>query len=80
MTNPTNPQPKYNHLETEARWVAKWQESQIYKTPELNIGDKKKYILETFPYPSADGLHVGHTEGYSANDITARYSPAWSRC
>lgn len=63
----------YNHLDIETKWIKNWSDSNLYKTPEIKIGDKKKYILETFPYPSADGLHVGHTEGYTASDITARY-------
>lgn len=63
----------YNHHEIEAKWIKNWSDSNIYKTPRIQPGDKKKYILETFPYPSADGLHVGHTEGYTASDITARY-------
>jgi leucyl-tRNA synthetase len=66
----------YNHTAIETKWIKNWSESNIYKTPTINPGDKKKYILETFPYPSADGLHVGHTEGYTASDITARYARA----
>jgi leucyl-tRNA synthetase len=64
----------YNHKDIETKWIQNWSDSNIYKTPAIQSGDKKKYILETFPYPSADGLHVGHTEGYTASDITARYS------
>jgi leucyl-tRNA synthetase/predicted alpha/beta hydrolase family esterase len=64
----------YNHQDIESKWIKKWSDSKLYQTPNLKSGDKKKYILETFPYPSADGLHVGHTEGYTASDITARYA------
>lgn len=65
---------KYNHLEIEAKWRKQWEDKELYRTPKIEQGDKKKYILETFPYPSGDGLHVGHAEGYTASDITARYS------
>ncbi|MBC7406623.1 MAG: leucine--tRNA ligase [Candidatus Parcubacteria bacterium] len=64
---------KYNHRETEAKWVKQWESNQTYKTPELKTGDKKKYILEAFPYPSGDGLHVGHALPSTAGDITSRY-------
>ena len=66
----------YNHQQVELKWTQKWQETNIYKTPELKKGDLKKYILETFPYPSADGLHAGHPVGYTASDITARFARA----
>ena len=65
---------KYNHRETEAKWVKQWESNQIYKTPELKTGDKKKYILDAFAYPSGTGLHAGHAEGYTASDISARYA------
>jgi HAD superfamily hydrolase (TIGR01509 family) len=66
---------EYDHKKVEKKWREKWEETNLYKTPELKSNlEKKKYILETFPYPSGDGLHVGHTVGYTASDITARYS------
>ncbi len=63
----------YNHLAIEQKWIQTWLDSQLYKTPDLNPGDKKKYILEAFPYPSGDGLHVGHALPMTAGDITSRY-------
>lgn len=63
----------YNHTEIEQKWREKWQKRNIYKTPEIKDGDQKKYILETFPYPSGYAMHVGHAKGYVASDITARF-------
>lgn len=53
----------------------KWQESGVFHAPELpkNSNDKS-YVLDMFPYPSAQGLHVGHPEGYTATDILARFN------
>ncbi len=66
---------KYQHSEIEAKWQAWWEENQTYKTPEKLEGPKF-YVLDTFPYPSGSGLHVGHPEGYTATDIIARYKRA----
>ncbi|MBE2256911.1 MAG: leucine--tRNA ligase [Ignavibacteria bacterium] len=67
---------KYNHLEIEKKWQKYWEENKTFKTPEFDKLDKSKdkyYVLDMFPYPSGDGLHVGHPEGYTATDIIARY-------
>jgi leucyl-tRNA synthetase len=67
---------KYNHLEIEKKWQDFWYENKIFKTPVLNELDKSKpkyYVLDMLPYPSGDGLHVGHPEGYTATDIISRY-------
>ena len=63
----------YNHKDIEAKWIKNWSDSNIYKTPIIEPGDKKKYILEAFPYPSGDGLHVGHALPMTAGDITSRF-------
>ncbi|MCW1929711.1 MAG: leucine--tRNA ligase [Candidatus Kerfeldbacteria bacterium] len=51
----------------------KWQESNVFTAPEYPETAQKRYVLDMFPYPSAQGLHVGHPEGYTATDIFARY-------
>ena len=61
----------YNHLKIEKKWQAKWDKAGINQVKENN--GKKKYVLDMFPYPSGDGLHVGHPEGYTATDIISRY-------
>ncbi|EGQ0359607.1 leucine--tRNA ligase [Staphylococcus pseudintermedius] len=62
----------YNHQEVEKKWQTYWLENKTFKT-EDNIGQKKFYALDMFPYPSGAGLHVGHPEGYTATDILSRY-------
>ncbi|OYV07258.1 MAG: leucine--tRNA ligase [Verrucomicrobiales bacterium VVV1] len=61
----------------EPKWQAVWEENQTFRTP--NPGDAdfdgtkpKFYVLDMFPYPSGNGLHVGHPEGYTATDIIGR--------
>ncbi|PIP84135.1 MAG: leucine--tRNA ligase [Elusimicrobia bacterium CG_4_9_14_3_um_filter_62_55] len=57
----------------EKKWQARWEEKKLFKTPDAPREDRKFYCLDMFPYPSADGLHVGHPEGYTATDILCRY-------
>ena len=62
---------EYNHRKIESKWQKEWQKKKIYKT--LDFSKKTKYyILDMFPYPSGEGLHVGHPKGYIATDIISR--------
>ncbi len=65
--------PRYNPAEIEPRWQAFWESEKPFATPPLPTG-KKRYVLDMFPYPSGDGLHVGHPEGYTATDIVSRFA------
>jgi leucyl-tRNA synthetase len=69
--------PRYNPAEIEPRWQAYWEQNKTFATaakPDQSKGGKKRYILDMFPYPSGDGLHVGHPEGYTATDIVSRFA------
>ena len=66
--------PRYNPTEIEPRWQRFWKENKTFKTSREVQGEKKVYVLDMFPYPSGEGLHVGHPEGYTATDIVARFS------
>ncbi len=65
--------PRYNPAEIEPRWQAFWEKNHTFATPEKPQG-KKRYVLDMFPYPSGEGLHVGHPEGYTATDIISRFA------
>jgi len=67
---------RYNHIEIEKKWQEYWDKNKTFRTPSFDELDKSKpkhYALDMFPYPSGDGLHVGHPEGYTATDIISRY-------
>jgi leucyl-tRNA synthetase len=65
--------PRYDARRIESRWQAYWEQNQTFATPDLPTGEKL-YVLDMFPYPSGEGLHVGHPEGYTATDIICRYA------
>ena len=62
----------YNHKEIEKKWQKYWAKKNEFNTHDEP--DKPKfYALDMFPYPSGQGLHVGHPEGYTATDILSRF-------
>ncbi len=63
--------PRYSPAVVEPKWQAYWEEHQTFAAPRMPKGEKL-YALDMFPYPSGDGLHVGHPEGYTATDIVCR--------
>ncbi|MBK7826384.1 leucine--tRNA ligase [Nannocystis sp.] len=62
----------YDFRAIEARWQSFWDEHHSFRA-DVDPERPKYYVLDMFPYPSGDGLHVGHPEGYTATDIVARY-------
>ena len=64
--------PRYQPSQIESKWQEWWDRHGTFATPRLP-GKAKTYVLDMFPYPSGDGLHVGHPEGYTATDIVARF-------
>jgi leucyl-tRNA synthetase len=66
---------KYPFETIEPKWQKYWSDNKTFKTEENpNFPkDKRRYVLDMFPYPSGQGLHVGHPEGYTATDIYCRY-------
>jgi len=64
--------PRYNPAVIEPKWQQYWEENRVFATARLPQG-QKLYVLDMFPYPSGEGLHVGHPEGYTATDIVCRF-------
>ena len=66
---------KYPFENIEPKWQKYWDEHKTFKATEdpKFPKEKRQYVLDMFPYPSAAGLHVGHPEGYTATDIYCRY-------
>ena len=63
----------FDHKQIEPKWQKYWEENKTFKTDTNDFSKPKYYTLDMFPYPSGQGLHVGHPEGYTATDIVSRY-------
>ncbi|MYV36195.1 leucine--tRNA ligase [Weissella cibaria] len=61
----------YQHKEVEKKWQRFWEENQTFKTSS-DHSTEKFFAMDMFPFPSGQGLHVGHPEGYTATDIVSR--------
>lgn len=71
--------PRYNPAVIEPKWQEFWERHATFATPRMPDSEKA-YVLDMFPYPSGDGLHVGHPEGYTATDIVSRYQRMRGKC
>ncbi len=63
----------YDFGAIEKKWQQYWAQHHTFRVPDCDPARPKYYVLDMFPYPSGQGLHVGHPEGYTATDIVARY-------
>jgi len=62
----------FDYVKIEKKWQKYWEDNETFKTDVWDFSKPKFYALDMFPYPSGQGLHVGHPEGYTATDIIAR--------
>ena len=65
----------YDHRAIEKKWQKRWEEGKAFEAKDLHAqvgAQKKEYLLIEFPYPSGDGLHVGHIRSWTALDVVAR--------
>lgn len=62
---------RYPHKDIDKKWQDQWRETNVYRASE-DTTKPKTYVLDMFPYPSGEGLHVGHPKGYIATDVYSR--------
>ncbi|MDR0539477.1 MAG: hypothetical protein LBG74_03085, partial [Spirochaetaceae bacterium] len=65
----------YPFSTTESKWQDFWERDKTFRADENPAfsPEKRRYVLDMFPYPSSQGIHMGHPEGYTATDIYCRY-------
>src|SRR3569623_1289482 len=63
---------QYDHEKIEQKWQKRWQDRRAFETQD-DSKKEKLYVLDMFPYPSGEGLHVGHPKGYIATDVYSRH-------
>ena len=63
--------PMSNHIKIEKKWQEYWEKEKTFKAEES--GKPKFFCLDMFPYPSGEGLHVGHPRGYVATDTFSHF-------
>jgi leucyl-tRNA synthetase len=74
QTKEKSKMPRYDAQRIEPKWQQYWKDNATFQVDGFEAGREKLYVLDMFPYPSGDGLHVGHPEGYTATDIVCRYN------
>ena len=72
--------PRYTPATIEPKWQALLGRAQDVPHAATCRPGEKLYVLDMFPYPSGDGLHVGHPEGYTATDIVCRFARMHGKC